>query len=103
MKNIRNKLFLFIFIVIALTLGACSKMEVYNKNYYNAASANYFSLPPLEPSFYVCSSLFTKKEDVDYTAALTCATKNKKPEFIAKTYFHTCYLIKPVASNYKCV
>lgn len=84
-------------------LGACSKMEVYNKNYYNAASANYFSLPKLEPNFFVCSSLFTKKEDVDYTAALTCATENKKPEFIAKTYFHTCYLIKPVASNYKCV
>ncbi len=89
--------FLFLF------LQGCSKVEIYNPNYYKSSSLEYGSLPSLVPTFVLCQELFAKKEDVEFEANLACSTIKRKAKIVKKQIFNTCYLLSPISNTYECV
>ncbi len=98
----RKIYFLLSFLIILLTQG-CSKIEIYNPNYFKTDTVAYYQLPSLVPTFVLCQEIFANKADVQFEANVACATIKRKAKLVKRQIFNTCYLLSPISNTYECV
>lgn len=98
-----RKFYFFLAFFIAFILQGCSKIEIYNPNYFKQDTVVYRNLPNLVPTFVLCQELFAKMSDVHYEANLACATIKRKAKLVKRQIFNTCYFLSPISNTYECV